>query len=229
MSGARLFLRSGGLPATVCSPAMVPEDEEEGPLPPYVIEHARSGRSKCKTCQRKIDKDALRIGVLVEGPFGAGHMWHHLNCAAKRMFERVEEAYGLRAWEAAKVPPDPEDLPTLEKLRVVAEKAAADREQQEKERKTIPYAEIAPSNRSKCKQSGEPIPKGAVRIVLGKEAHFGNQVRTAPFAVLPVHLHDALEDPEIPQDPATLAEELRENSRGVDPDSLEEAIAEAGL
>ena len=204
-------------------------EEEEGPLPPYVIEHARSGRSKCKICKRKIDKGAVRLGVLVEGPFGSGYMWHYLSCAAKKMYERVEEAYAMNAWEAAQDPPDPADLPTLEELKVIAEKAAADREKKERERKTMPYAEIAPSNRSKCKQSGEPIPKGAVRIVLGKEAHFGNQVRTAPFAVLPVHLHDALQDPEIPQDPATLAEELRENSRGVDPDSLEEAIAEAGL
>lgn len=208
---------------------MAPEDETDEPLPPYIIERARSARSKCKTCQKKIDKDALRLGVLVEGPFGAGHMWHHLNCAAKRMLDKVEEAYAGEAWSAAKVPVDPADLPSLEELKVVAEKAAADREKREKEKKTIPYAEIAPSNRSKCKQSGEPIPKGAVRIVLGKEAHFGNQVRTAPFAVLPVHLQAALDDPDIPHDAAALAEELRENSRGVDPDSLEEAIVEAGL
>lgn len=207
---------------------MTPEDDPEEALAPYVIERARSGRSKCKTCQRKIDQDALRLGVLVEGPFGAGHMWHHLVCAAKRMFERVEEAYGGRAWEAAKVPPDPADLPDLDELRQVAEKAAVEREKRDKEKKTLPYAEIAPSNRSKCKQSGEPIPKGAVRIVLGKEAHFGNQVRTAPFAVLPAHVQDALQDPEIPHDPDELADALRAHS-DIDRDLLEEAIAEAGV
>ena len=34
----------------------------EEQLPPYVIEGARSSRSKCKTCRRSIDKGALRIG-----------------------------------------------------------------------------------------------------------------------------------------------------------------------
>ena len=37
-------------------------------LADYVIEGARSGRSRCKTCRRTIAKDALRIGVLIDGP-----------------------------------------------------------------------------------------------------------------------------------------------------------------
>lgn len=207
---------------------MVPDEDVAEELPPYIIERARSGRSKCKTCQRKIDKDAVRLGVLVEGPFGAGHMWHHLNCAAKSRLEQVEEAYAAEAWTLAKVPMDPEDLPGLDKLRVVAEKAAVEREKKQREKKTIPYAEVAPSNRSKCKQSGEPIPKGAVRIVLGKEAHFGNQVRTAPFAVLPEYVVDALQDPDIPHEEEGLADALRENS-DIDSVLLDEAIEVSGL
>ncbi|MDH3284344.1 MAG: PARP-type zinc finger-containing protein, partial [Acidobacteriota bacterium] len=89
-------------------------DEEQ--LPPYVIENARSGRSRCKTCRRTIDKGALRLGVLIEGPFGAGHMWHHLKCAARKMIDRVEEAYALEAWRQAKTPP--ESVPDLEQLRL---------------------------------------------------------------------------------------------------------------
>lgn len=211
---------------------MVPDEDapQEAPeeLPPYIIEAARSGRAKCKTCQRKIDQGAVRLGILVEGRFGAGHMWHHLNCAAKRMLNEVEEAYALSSWDAAKDPLDPEELPTLEKLREVAAKAEVEREKKEKTKKTIPYAEIAPSNRSKCKQSGEAIDKGAVRIVLGKEAHFGGQTRTAPFAVLPRFLMDALEDPEIAQEEEGLADDLRANS-DIDPELFEQALAEAGL
>ncbi|QDV08342.1 Poly(ADP-ribose) polymerase and DNA-Ligase Zn-finger region [Planctomycetes bacterium Poly30] len=209
-----------------------PEEEPEAEpeeLPPYVIENARSGRAKCKTCQRKIDADALRIGVLVEGRFGQGYMWHHLNCGAKRMMDQVEEAYAQEAWLNAKVPPDPEDLPTLEKLRTLAEKAEVEREKKEKAKKTIPYAEIAPSNRSKCKQSGEPIEKGAVRIILGMEAHFGNQTRVSPYAVLPRYLEQALMEPDMGTEEEGLAEALRENSRDIDPELLEQAIAEAGL
>ena len=53
-----------------------PEEE----LAPYLIEAARSSRSKCRTCKRKIDKDLLRIGILLEGPYGTGYLWHHLTC-----------------------------------------------------------------------------------------------------------------------------------------------------
>ena len=76
-----------------------PEIEEQ--LPPYVIEGARSARSKCKTCRKKIDKDVLRIGILIEGPYGTGYMWHHLKCAARRMYDKVEEAYSMEAWKFA--------------------------------------------------------------------------------------------------------------------------------
>lgn len=206
---------------------MTPPDDDPAPLPPYVIEHARSGRSKCKTCRKTIDKDALRLGVLVEGPFGEGHLWHHLECAAGRMLAKVEEAYRTEAWNAAKSPPDVDALPDLDALRALAEEAEAERAEKEKNKKVIPYAEVAPSDRSKCKQSGEPIPKGAVRIVLGKQAQFGNQTRTAPFAVLPEHVAAALEDPEIATAPDTLLAELRANSR-IDAEQLEAAIAAIG-
>ncbi|QDU68169.1 hypothetical protein [Engelhardtia mirabilis] len=206
---------------------MTPPDEEPAPLPPYVIENARSGRSKCKTCRKTIDKDALRLGVLVEGPFGEGHMWHHLTCAAGALLPKVEQAYEREAWNAAKVPPDPADLPTLESLRELGAAAQAARAEKEANKLVIPYAEIAPSDRSKCKQSGDPIPKGAVRIVLGKSAQFGNQTRTSAFAVLPQHVGDALADEEIATEAVGLAEQLRANSR-IDRELLEAAIVEIG-
>ena len=74
----------------------------EKPLPAYVIEGARSSRSRCKTCRRKIDKGGLRIGMLIEGPYGTGYLWHHLRCAARRRFEQVQEAYEAEAWKEAK-------------------------------------------------------------------------------------------------------------------------------
>lgn len=203
--------------------------EEPEELAPYVIEHARSGRSKCKSSGRKIEAGVLRLGVLVDGRFGQGYMWHKLTAAAEKIFEQVEEAYEQEAWRSAKVPPSVDEIPTLDELRVLAEKAAAKREKKEREKKTIPYAEIAPSNRSKCKQSGEPIDKGAVRIILGMEAHFGNQTRISPYSVLPAHLQQALMEPDMGTEEEGLADALRENSGDIDPDLLEQAIAEAGL
>ena len=86
-------------------PEEQPKDAQPEPaepeLPPFVIEGARSSRSKCKACRRKIDKGALRIGILIEGPYGTGYMWHHIKCAARRHLHRVEEAYELEAWKEA--------------------------------------------------------------------------------------------------------------------------------
>ena len=95
---------------TPSADSAAPEPE----LAPYLIENARSSRSKCRTCRRKIDKDTLRIGVLLEGPYGTGYLWHHLNCAAKRRFDDVAEAYKQSAWAPElKVP----ELAQLEKLK----------------------------------------------------------------------------------------------------------------
>ena len=99
-----------------------PEEE----LAPYLIEAARSSRSKCRTCKRKIDKDLLRIGILLEGPYGTGYLWHHLTCAARRRFEDVEAAYEDVSWdEGLEVP----QLAELKKLQEAAEKKKADKKE----------------------------------------------------------------------------------------------------
>jgi len=147
-----------------------PEEEQ---LAPYLIEAARSSRSKCRTCRRKIEKDMLRIGVLLEGPYGTGYLWHHLNCAARKRIEDVEAAYEEQAWaEGVKVPP----LAELQELKEVAEKKAADR-------KSPPWAERAKSGRSKCKHCDEAIAKGDWRVILGREVEFFGQSRTGPVNI----------------------------------------------
>ena len=54
-----------------------------------VIEPAPSGRSKCRGCQRKIDKGELRYGEAVPNAFGAGDAlhWYHPRCGAERLSE----------------------------------------------------------------------------------------------------------------------------------------------
>ena len=208
--------------------AMVPdEQEEEEAKPEYIIENARSGRSKCKGCRKLIAKDDLRLGVLVEGPYGLGHMWYHVECSAKNVMPKLEEAYASAAWENAKVPPDVSELPDLEGLRELGAKALAEKAEKAKNRKVIPYAEVVPSDRSKCKHSGEAIPKDSVRIVLGKEAQFGSQVRTSPYQVLPRFALVACEDPEVTTEPGDLVELLRQNSK-IDASVLEAALSELG-
>ena len=114
-----------------------PAEEQE--LAPHKIEAARSSRSRCRTCRRKIDKGLLRLGVLLEGPYGTGYLWHHLTCAAKRSPEDVEEAYAERAWEEGL------EVPPLEELRGIREKA----EEKRATKKQAPYVERAPTGRSR--------------------------------------------------------------------------------
>jgi hypothetical protein len=196
------------------------QETAEQQLPPYIIEGARSGRSRCKTCRRTIQKGALRMGIRIEGPYGTGYLWHHLKCAARRQIDRVEEAYGLQAWKEAKDPPA--RVPDIEVLRHHAEKA----DERRRQRKNPPYAELDPSGRAACKQCGEPIEKGAVRIVLGRRVHFGNQVRTAPIHVHARCVPAALRAEDNATDAEGLGEALRASSPDLPSDRLEAALLE---
>jgi hypothetical protein len=195
---------------------------EEQPLPTYVIEGARSSRSRCKTCRRKIDKGVLRLGILIEGPFGTGYMWHHVNCAARRHFERVEEAYEQEAWLNAKEPPT--KLPSLETLALQQQKA----EERKKKKKTIPYLEIDPSGRARCKHCDGPMEKGSVRAVLGRGVYFGNQVRVAPITVHPKCVAGELEKDDCETAVAGLIDAMRDNTEGLDAALFASTVAEIG-
>jgi len=63
------------------------------------IELSPSGRSKCRACQRTIDKGALRLGVMVPNPFGEGETTHfyHLECGAWRQPDAYLVAVGAIA------------------------------------------------------------------------------------------------------------------------------------
>lgn len=200
-----------------------PEAQEPEPeLPPYVIEGARSSRSRCKTCRRSIDKDTLRMGILIEGPYGTGYMWHHLKCAAKRRFEQVAEAYEQEAWNHAKTPP--ENVPTLEKLQALHD----DADQERKERKQIPYTEPAPSGRARCKHCNELIEKGSMRVILGRSVEFGNQLRTAPINVHPRCVAEALQEEDCSTENESFAGNLHSNSKEVSTESMEAVLAAIG-
>ena len=141
-----------------------PASQEAAPEPelaPYLLESARSSRSRCRTCKRKIEKDKLRLGILLEGPFGTGYLWHHLTCAARRRIEDVEAAYAQKAFEEGLA------VPPLSELQALEEKAAKERA----ERKEPPYVERAPSGRSRCKHCGEAIAQGDTAHRVGARNH----------------------------------------------------------
>ncbi len=195
---------------------MTPDDEPE--LPPYHIEAARSSRSRCRTCRRKIDKGKLRLGILLEGPYGTGYLWHHLTCAAKRRADDVEAAYAKRAWdEGVEVPP----LDELKSLKEQADEARA-------KKKEAPYIERAPSARSKCKHCGDPIAKDAFRVALLREIVFGNQTRAMPINVHPHCVAAEIRADDCVTETDGFATAVRTNSRGLETAELERALAEVG-
>lgn len=186
-------------------------------LAPYCIERARSGRSKCKVCRRAIEKDTPRIGVLLEGPYGTGYLWHHLACLAKRDIAKIEEAY-----EGGYAPDDLE-LPPIESLRAEAEKAA----QKKAEKQEAPFVERAATGRSKCAQCGEPIDAGAFRFALLKAVEFYGQERKAVIKVHPSCVQVALADETNATDPDSFAADVRANSK-LEPKDVADALVEAG-
>ncbi len=191
-------------------------------LPSYVIEGARSSRSKCKVCRRAINKGTLRLGLLIEGPYGTGYLWHHLKCAARRRFESVQAAYELEAWKEAKDPP--KNVPSLDELNKLRDEA----DDRKKIRKTIPYAEIAPSPRSKCKRCQEAIEKGALRVVLGRGVYFGNQVRTSPTIVHARCVADELGADDCMTEVEGFEASLRANTTDIASDRLDELMVQIG-
>lgn len=194
----------------------------ETPLPTYIIEGARSSRSRCKTCRRKIDKGGLRIGMLIEGPYGTGYLWHHLRCAARRRFEQVQEAYEAEAWKEAKDPP--KKLPSIEELHKHVEELAERREK----RREIPYAEFDPSGRAKCKHCGESLDKGELRVVLGREVEFGGQVRTGPVHIHPRCVGAELQEEHCATEVDGFAETLRANSPDIPADKIDGLLVVIG-
>jgi len=192
-------------------------DEED--LPPFKIEKARSGRSKCKGCRRPIQKDKVRIGILIEGPFGPGYLWNHLGCAMRHRPDDVEQAYADEIWEEGL------EVPSLESLREEASKA----EEKKKEKKEPPYVEIAPTGRSKCKHCGEAVEKGAFRIAILRNVEFYGQVRSGPINVHPACVAKELEADDCATERDGIEDELRENSKGVDAAQIDAAIGEMAL
>lgn len=191
-------------------------------MPSYVLEGARSSRSRCKVCRRAIQKGTLRLGVLIEGPYGTGYLWHHLTCAARRKFEDVEEAYRQQAWTNAKTPPG--RVPELDELQKIRQDAA----QRRKDRKPIPHAERAPSGRAKCKLCDQPIEKDSLRVVLGRGVTFGSQVRTAPINVHPRCVAEALAADDCTTEIENFEQALRANSTDVSPEQLDDLVAKIG-
>ena len=61
-------------------------DATDGGNKDFQVEYAKSGRSKCKDCECKIEKEEVRVAIMIDG--GEKGLtqkipnWHHLPCFA---------------------------------------------------------------------------------------------------------------------------------------------------
>jgi len=127
-----------------------------------VIEVAKTGRARCRSCRQAIDKGALRFGEEQPSAFSDEMQmaWHHLACAARKRPTQVREA--LSRFEG-EVPGRDE----VEKLLAEAEETVV----------AYPYAERAPTGRSKCLHCAKPIDKDALRVAVEREVEVGGMTR----------------------------------------------------
>jgi Poly(ADP-ribose) polymerase and DNA-Ligase Zn-finger region len=132
----------------------------------HTIEAAKSGRASCRSCKKPIAKGELRFGEETLSAFAAGettYQWHHLLCAAQRKPSELKVAL---------------DATTLD----IPDRAALDKEMADAGKKvkpgTFPYAEHAPSGRSKCLGCDQTIDKGLLRVAIEREVDTGSFVTT---------------------------------------------------
>jgi hypothetical protein len=122
-----------------------------------VIETAGTGRAKCRQCQEKIEKGALRFGEKVPNPFGEGESthWFHLACAAEKKPDKLHAA--LQSFSG--------ELPNRAELEQIAAEGAKN-----PKLAAIVRAEHAPSGRAACQHCHEKIGKGELRVAFEREA-----------------------------------------------------------
>jgi len=127
-----------------------------------VIEVAKTGRARCRTCRQTIDKGALRFGEEQPSAFSDEMQmaWHHLACAARKKPAPVREAL-------SQFPGEVPGRDEVEKLLAEADETAV----------AFPHAERAPTGRSSCLQCREPIAKGALRVVVEREVDVAGMAR----------------------------------------------------
>jgi hypothetical protein len=151
------------------------------------IELSPSGRSKCRACQKNIEKGGVRLGVSVPNPFGEGEATHyyHLECGAWRQPEALlAAATGVPRGQSDSGDAQPVDdstqaeapAPAVEVDRSVWEAlpapqrdsllAAAELSRQHHRLRRFVKVERAKTARAHCRHCRETIDKGALRLCL---------------------------------------------------------------
>ena len=167
----------------------------------HIIEPAKSGRAKCRSCKKAIEKGALRLGEEILDPFGSGgttHVWHHVECAAEKKPDELKAAMADYAGE----------IPQREELEKKLAEAAS-----KMPPSVFPYAEKAPTGRSRCMACEESIDKDTLRIAIEREVDTGTFKTRGPGYLHPTCAADFTGDSE-------MFEKVKANSRELTDDEL---------
>lgn len=118
---------------------------------PHVMESAKTGRAKCRGCDRRIEKGEIRFGERVPNVFGEGEttLWFHLRCGAYKRPEPFLETLASHEIEDADA---------------LAEAARAGIRHRRLPR--LNGAERAPTGRARCRSCRQPIERGSWRLAL---------------------------------------------------------------
>lgn len=172
----------------------------------HIIEPAKSGRAKCRSCKKAIEKGSLRLGEEILDPFGSGgttHVWHHVDCAAEKKPDELKAA----------IADYPDEIPGRDAL----EKKIA--ESMEKlPPSTFPYAEKAPTGRSRCMACESNIDKDTLRVAVEREVDTGTFKTKGAGYLHPMCAADFTGDEE-------MFEKVKANSRGLSDEQLAELEA----
>ena len=127
----------------------------------HIFVRAASGRSKCRGCDRLIERGELRFGERLPNLFAEGEMivWFHPACAAYKRPQQLLE--GLRDTL--------EDVPDRDALERAARESSA-----HQRTPRINGAERSPTGQARCRSCHQTIERGSwrIRIVYYDEGRF---------------------------------------------------------
>ena len=134
----------------------------------HIFELASSGRAKCRGCEQKIDKGALRFGERQPNSFGEGEMtlWFHPRCAAFKRPEPFLEALKAPSADGAEQETADAPVPVAEFVVDDALETAAQAGIAHRRLPRLNGADRAPTGRARCRSCRELIDKDTWRIGL---------------------------------------------------------------
>lgn len=128
-----------------------------------IIELAKSARSSCRICRKKIEKDSIRIGVpspytLPDGKTVATYRYYHPKCVP---YDRITEILEILASTSTIAPMEMNQVrETLENIQKQGSKGI----EEQRRAKNKPFFEYSRSGRGTCRICENKIAKGIFRV-----------------------------------------------------------------